>query len=150
MLAEPRMYGVSAQARAAPAWARQLPPSSRAISATSSTVAAPAAIDTARLPQHDGERPRDDEKADDDVADVAEIEVVEVRPEAARKRELRGGHLEQFDHADQERDGDREAGDGDVVIDLADRIGEGPAVGVAHEGAVGGVHQRHSGGEDDR
>src|SRR5947208_16699153 len=107
-----------------------LPP--HAAGSTAFDHAAPARLDPACLPQHDGERPRDDEKADDDVADVAEIEVVEVRPEAARKRELRGGHLEQFDHADQERDGDREAGDGDVVIDLADRIGEGPAVGVAH------------------
>ena len=47
-------------------------------------------------------------------------------------------------------DRDREAGDGDVVEDLADRLGERPAVGEVHERAVDGVQQRHPGGEQHR
>ena len=42
------------------------------------------------------------------------------------------------------------AGDGDVVEDLAHRVGERPAVGLGHEHAVGRVHQRHARGEEDR
>ena len=52
--------------------------------------------------------------------------------------------------ADDQRDRDREAGDGDVVVDLADRLGERPAVGEVHERAVDGVQQAHAGREQDR
>ena len=46
--------------------------------------------------------------------------------------------------ADEERDEHRQPGDGDVVVDLADRPGEGPAVGEVHEAAVDGVEQAHA------
>src|SRR5205085_11764508 len=91
---------VSSSVRYSRVWLRSttretlfLPP--HAAGSTAFDHAAPARLDPACLPQHDGERPGDDEQADDDVADVAEVEVVEVCPEAAGKRELRGGHLEQ-------------------------------------------------------
>ena len=42
------------------------------------------------------------------------------------------------------------AGDGEVVIDLAHGLGEGPAVGEVHERAVDRVEQRHAGGEEHR
>ena len=49
-----------------------------------------------------------------------------------------------------ERHHDRDGGDGQVVIELADRLDEGPAIGADHEDAVGGVDQRHAGGEQRR
>ena len=48
------------------------------------------------------------------------------------------------------RDEDREPGDGEVVIDLADRFGEGPVVGEVHETAVDGVKEAHPGRKEDR
>ena len=45
-------------------------------------------------------------------------------------------------------DGDR--GDGEIVPNLADRIEERPAIGADHQHAVGGVDQRHAGGEQRR
>ena len=56
----------------------------------------------------------------------------------------------ELDRADHDRDRDRQAGDREVVEDLADRLGERPAVGEVHERAVDRVHQRHPGGEQDR
>ena len=44
----------------------------------------------------------------------------------------------------------RERGDGDVVVDLAHRLGERPAVGEVHEAAVDRVEQAHAGREQDR
>ena len=58
--------------------------------------------------------------------------------------ELRGEQAAELDRADHERDRDREAGDGDVVEDLAHRLRERPAVGEVHERAVDRVEQRHA------
>ena len=57
---------------------------------------------------------------------------------------LLGEQAEQFDGADDQGDGDGQAGDGEVVVDLADRLGERPAVGEVHERAVDGVQQAHA------
>src|SRR3954452_3966297 len=65
---------------------------------------APAGLDPARLPQDCGEGPGRDEQADDRVPDAAEVEAGEERPEPAGQRELLGGHLQQLDRADHERD----------------------------------------------
>ena len=80
---------------------------------------------------------------------MAQVEALEQPPEAAVQRQLCGEDLQQLDRADEPGDGDREARDADVVVDLAHRARERPAVRVAHEGAVGRVHQAHAGGEDD-
>src|SRR5215467_961446 len=42
-------------------------------------VGAPPLFEPARLPEEDGEGPGGDEQPDDDVADVAEVEIVEER-----------------------------------------------------------------------
>src|SRR6202042_1220272 len=52
--------------------------------------------------------------------------------------------------ADEEADGDRQAGDREVVVHLANRVEERPAVGEVHEQPVGRVEQRHPGREQDR
>ena len=59
-------------------------------------------------------------------------------------------HPDQLDRADDQRHGDRDRGDGDVVEHLAHRLGERPAVGEVHEHPVDGVHQAHAGREQDR
>ena len=38
----------------------------------------------------------------------------------------------------------------DVLIEIADRLDEGPAIGAEHDDAVGGVDERHAGGEQGR
>ena len=55
-----------------------------------------------------------------------------------------------LDGADEERDGDGQAGDDQVVVDLTDRAGERPAVGEVHEAPVQGVEQGHPPGEQQR
>ena len=52
--------------------------------------------------------------------------------------------------SDEEGHEDRQTGDGEVVIDLPDRLGEGPVVGEVHETAVDGVEEAHARGEEDR
>ena len=52
--------------------------------------------------------------------------------------------------SDEQRDEHRQAGDGEVVIDLANRLGEGPVVSKVHETSVEGVEKAHPGGEEDR
>ena len=64
--------------------------------------------------------------------------------------QLVGEQADHLDAADDQRDCDRERGDGDVVVDLANRLRERPAVGEVHERPVEGVEQRHAGGEEDR
>ena len=49
-----------------------------------------------------------------------------------------------------DRDDDRNRGDGHVVVELADRLHERPAIGAEHQHAVGRVDQRHAGGEQRR
>ena len=61
-----------------------------------------------------------------------------------------GDQPAELDRPDHECDRDRQARDRDVVEDLANRLGERPAVGEVHERAVDGVQQRHAGGEQDR
>ena len=89
-------------------------------------------------------------RRDDDVADRVEVDAGHPVPEAAAQAELLGRDREQLDGADDERDRHRERGDGEVVIDLAHGLGEGPAVGEVHERAVDRVEQRHAGGEEHR
>ena len=61
-----------------------------------------------------------------------------------------GSRLRASDRADDEADRHGQPGDGQVVVDLADRVEERPAVGQVHEQPVGGVHERHARGEQDR
>ena len=63
---------------------------------------------------------------------------------------FRGQHAEDFDGADDERRADGQPGDDQVVVDLADRLGERPAVGEVHEEAVQRVGQHQAAGEQER
>ena len=111
---------------------------------------APALVDPADPPDRDRQRPGHDEEQHDAVADVLQVDVGDRRQRPARDAGLVGDQPDQLDAADDQRDGDRERGHGDVVVDLADRARERPAVGHGHEGAVEGVQQRHPGREEHR
>ena len=63
--------------------------------------------------------------------------------------ELRCGERERFDSADDESDDDGDEGDGEVVVELADGLDEGPAVSAEHEDVVRSVNEGHAGGEED-
>ena len=71
-------------------------------------------------------------------------------PEPALKIEFRGDQPKRLDPADQNGDNGGDDGDGEIVIELADRLDEGPAIGAEHQDAVGRVDQRHAGGEQCR
>src|SRR4051812_27471927 len=88
----------------------------------------PAFLDVGEVPYGNGDGPDEHEEPDDRVADEVEVEVGCEVPDAAGEAELVGEHGEQLDRPDQERDGDRQAGDGDAVEDLANRPRERPAV----------------------
>ena len=85
-----------------------------------------------------------------DVADGVEVDVGDDVPDAAVRPSRSAEHRQQLDRADQQRDRHRQPGDREVVVDLAHRLGERPAVGEVHERAVDRVEQRHAGGEQDR
>ena len=73
-------------------------------------------------------------------------------PEAAAvgQAELVADEIERLQAADDHRDDDRNRRDGHVVVELADRLHERPAIGAQHQHAVGRVDQRHAGGEQGR
>src|SRR5438067_5388518 len=98
-----------------------------------------ALLDPTGPPDDRRDAPGEEEQADDRIA-----EPVDVEPRCP------DDELKQLGAADAERDRHRERRDGDVVVDLPNRVGERPAVRVAHERAVGGVEQRHSGREEQR
>src|SRR5438067_8015168 len=100
---------------------------------------APALLDPAGPPDDRRDAPGEEEQADDRIA-----EAVDVEPRGPDHQ------LEQLGAADPQRDRHRESRDGDVVVDLPNRVGERPAVRVAHERAAGGVEQRHAGREEQR
>src|SRR6185437_16144464 len=113
-------------------------------------VGAPAVLDLPPPPVGQGRRPDRDEHRRDDEPGHVDVEVGHQVPERAAQVQLAGQHAEQLDGADDERGADRQAGDDQVVVDLADRPGERPAVGEVHEGAVEGVEQHHAAGEQER
>src|ERR1700732_563990 len=92
----------------------------------------PTLLDAPKPPDGQRRRPGDHEERDDDEAGLIDVEVRHETPEAAGEVELRGEQTEDLDGPDQHRDRDRQAGDGDVVVDLADRLGERPPVGKVH------------------
>ena len=60
------------------------------------------------------------------------------------------GELHEQECADREGHRDRQDRDGEVVVDLADRLEEGPRVGPRHQDPVEGVEEDHAGGEEHR
>ena len=62
--------------------------------------------------------------------------------------ELRGHDAQDLDSAHHERDEDRDEGDVEVVVELADGLDVRPAVGPEHEDAVGRVDRAHPGREE--
>src|SRR5438067_533406 len=100
---------------------------------------APALLDPPRPPDDRRDCPGEEEEADDRVSEAVDVEPCGPDDE-----------LKQLRAADAECDGHGKRRDGDVVVDLPHRVREGPAVCVAHEGAVGSVEQRHAGREEQR
>src|SRR3954471_11685101 len=64
----------------------------------------PALLYVAPLPDHHGDRPREEEHADDRVAENAEVERREPFPDVTAEGELLGHDLEHLDAADHQRD----------------------------------------------
>ena len=68
----------------------------------------PLLFDAAIAPHQQSDGPGDDEDPDDDEADGVEVQTAEPVPERAAPPQLAGEQPEQFDAADQQRDGDRQ------------------------------------------
>lgn len=102
------------------------------------------------LPHGQGSSPGGEEQADDDEADGVQVQAADPVPERAVQAGLVGEQAQQLGGADDQRDGDGQAGNGEVVVDLPYRLGKGPAVGEVHERTVDGVQQAHAGREKDR
>src|SRR5260221_3451018 len=99
-----------------------------------------------------GDQPARGEEADDGTAERAEMPIDrrDGVPDRPMEAEALGDEAERLDAADGGGGHDRDEGDGQVVIELAQRLHEGPAIGAEYENAVGGVDQRHAGGEQRR
>src|SRR3954468_24706523 len=115
-----------------------------ALSVSSSAVVqygAPLLLDVAEPPDSERDDPRRDEQADDAEPEHAEVEPRDSLPDRPAERPLGLGDLQQLYGADDPRGGDGQSGDREVVVDLAHRLGEGPAVGEVHERSVDRVEQ---------
>src|SRR5579875_1069444 len=113
----------------------------------------PAVLDAAVPPDQHGTRPGHHEHAHDDESGGVDVEPVDEVPEPVAGRQaahLPGEDAQGLDGADEEADRHGQTRDGEVVVHLAHRVEERPAVGDVHEHAIGRVHQGHAGREQDR
>src|SRR5205823_7792124 len=85
----------------------------------------PAGLDAPEAPDGEGCDPGHDEDADDEVAGGVDVEVGRHVPDATGEPELGPEDREQLDGADEGGHGDRQPGDGEVVVHLANGPGEG-------------------------
>ena len=101
-------------------------------------------------PNRYGNQPCRNEQPDDHEADELEVR----RPDRSQWPRLDTEAVDQqageHDDADDQSDDHRQHRDGQVVVDLADRLQERPAVGPRHEDAVECVEQAHPRGEEHR
>src|SRR6266481_8148688 len=87
----------------------------------------PFLLDLAEVPDGQGNGAGEHEHADDHEAGFVDVEVAHERPEPAAEAVFLLDEAEDFDGAYEEGDEHRQAGDGQVVVDLPDGPGEGPA-----------------------
>src|SRR5258707_8521164 len=80
----------------------------------------PFLLDIAEVPDGQGNGPGEDEHADDHEPGLVDVEVAHERPEPAAQPVLLLDEAEDLDGADEEGDKHRQAGDGQVVVDLPD------------------------------
>ena len=72
------------------------------------------------------------------------------KPPPSVRPELIADEVQRFEAADDKRHDNRHGGYGHVVVELADRLHERPAIGAQHQHAVRRVDQGHSGSEQGR
>src|SRR6516225_11957884 len=90
--------------------------------------AVPAGFQAAEPPDRDGHGPDHQEQPGDREPRLVQVEVGHEVPEGAVQVQLAGDYAEDLHGPDQERGRDRQPGDDEVVVHLADRPGERPAV----------------------
>src|SRR6516225_4846024 len=81
----------------------------------------PSLRDLAEVPDGQGNSPGEHEHAHDHEPGLVDIEAAHEHPKPAAEAILLLDEAEYLDGADEERHGHRQAGDGQVVVDLADR-----------------------------
>src|SRR6266567_9458537 len=96
----------------------------------------PLLLDPAEAPHGHRDQPRQHEEAYDEEPGLVDVERRHRAPEPAAEVQFGGEQPEHFDAADEHADADGQSGHGEVVVDLAHGIEEGPAVGQVHETAV--------------
>src|ERR1700730_660735 len=88
----------------------------------------PALFDASESPHGDGEKPGDHEQPHDDEPGGVEVDAADDTPHTTRELEVLDTDRDHLDGSDEERDGDRQARDGEVVEHLAHRLRERPAI----------------------
>src|SRR5215469_12367839 len=83
----------------------------------------PFLFDLAEVPDGQGDDPGEGEDAGDDQAGLVDVEGGHEPPEPAAEAVVLLDQAEDLHGADEQRDEHRQAGDGQVVVDLADRAG---------------------------
>jgi len=89
---------------------------------------------------------------DDDVTECSKIAGREGdrAPNTAGEAELVRSKAECFDRADHDGHDNRNAGDRQIIVELASRVHERPTIDADHQHPVAGVDERHAGGEQRR
>ena len=109
---------------------------------------APSLLEVPEAPDRQRREPDVEEPGDHEPGSI------EVEPSGGARKfaeaEFVRNKAEDLDRAQHEGDRDRQPREREVVSDLADRLGEGPAVGEVDERAVDPVEKRHPGGNEDQ
>src|SRR5437667_10672948 len=96
------------------------------------------------------DEPACDKEANDDAAKHTKVEITEIIPDTSAQVKLHRDNAEHFDCADHYCYQHRDQRDVHIVVKFADRLDEGPTVGVKHQNAIGGVNQAHTRCEERR
>jgi copper resistance protein D len=108
------------------------------------------------IPHHPIDRERGEptrhKDPDDEVSECSEVAGCKVDgvPYATGETELFRDQPQGFDRADNHGDDDRDAGDRQIIVELAERVYERPAISADHQDAVARIDERHAGGEQRR
>src|ERR1700756_4068867 len=96
----------------------------------------PALLNLSEPPETERDRPGRQEHAHDHESEGVDVDILQPTPERPRQIQPRRAQPTELERADDARHGNRQPGDSEVVEDLPDGLGEGPAVDEVHERAI--------------
>src|SRR5881409_63197 len=96
------------------------------------------------LPHRHRGKPRRHENADNPIADRLKVKPSKPAPERALKIQLPRQHLQKLNTANNKRDKDRDDRNGQIIVDLPERLHKSPTVRHTHSHTVSRIDKYHS------